>query len=287
MSEQRPKYIDDALQMIGKGYEPAAIIEEPRRRLVMGGQPGFEQQDSAAWVKLSTAFKAHIKELRGAPLAVWLYLSLSINREGIAFPGIRTMAAHLGYSHQGVLDAIKTLEEKGYLTVSRGEKRYNIYKPEFAANGKGNEPVNLLDSSSVNESSFSPNESSGLDSNKNNKIKNKRECPIMKALGEFKIKANPAMTGITITEWQSVHADEWIIKAIQMAQGNHINYADRILQTWEEKGYPPERKTPPERQADPAPAYHNTEPEDDPEEENRMTYKEYQAWKAAQNASGN
>jgi hypothetical protein len=148
---------------------------------------------------LSTAFKPHIKELRGAPLAVWLFISLSIDKSGKAFPGIRTMANQLGYSHQGVLDAIETLERKGYLGVLRGEKRYNIYQPEFAAIGRGKEPVNSLDSSdnestfSPNESTFSPNESSPLDSNKRNKsnknIANKKNLETIKAKADRKVDA--------------------------------------------------------------------------------------------------
>ena len=192
MGEQQEKYITDAAEMLGAGYhEPAAIIEEPRRRKVMGQLPGFDEQDTAAWVKLSTAFKPHIKALKGAPLAVWLYLSLSINRNGQAFPGIRTMAEELDYSHQGIIDAVKTLEEKGYLAVRRGERRYNLYEPGFAAIGRGKEPVNSVDSLAdestfpANESTFSPNESSGLDLNKRNKIKQEPKKDLIDAMLEI------------------------------------------------------------------------------------------------------
>lgn len=158
--------------------EPAAIIEQPQPRLVL--REGLGEEWSCAWVKLSTAFKAHIKELRGAPLAVWLYISLSINKNGIAFPGIKTIAEETGYSHQGVIDAIKTLEERGYLRVIRGAKRYNLYEPEFAAIGRRAEPTETVNSvestqlsqvSGTDESTFSPEESSRVDSNKINKIK--------------------------------------------------------------------------------------------------------------------
>ena len=179
MSENPPEYVTEALELLSG--EPAAIIEQPRSRLILRETLGEEW--TVAWVKLSTAFKPHIKNLRGAQLAVWLYISLSINEKGVAFPGVRTIAEDTGYSHQGVLDAIKELEEKGYLKVRRGEKRYNLYEPEFAAIGKTNEPsesVNSVDSSPTsqllppNESTFLPNESSGLDLNKKNK-RNKKE----------------------------------------------------------------------------------------------------------------
>lgn len=172
------EYITDALEMLGAGHQPPAIIEQPRSRMVLRETLGEEW--TVAWVKLSTAFKPHIKNLRGAPLAVWLYISLSINEKGVAFPGIRTIAEDTGYSHQGVLDAIAILEEKGYLNVRRGERRFNLYEPEFAAIGKTNEPsetVKSVESTQLsqvlppNESTFSPNESSGLDLNKKNKNK--------------------------------------------------------------------------------------------------------------------
>jgi hypothetical protein len=170
--------LKDALEMLGTGYEPAAIIEQPTKKLILRDELGEEW--TVAWVKLSTAFKPHIKNLHGSPLAVWLFISLSINRNGVAFPGIRTIAEQTGYSHQGVLDAITILEDKGYLKVTRGERKFNIYHPEFAAIGRINEPsesVKKVDSSSmsqlltIDESTFQPDESSGLDLNKRNKNK--------------------------------------------------------------------------------------------------------------------
>jgi hypothetical protein len=66
------------------------------------------------------------------------------------------------------------LENKGYMKVRRGEKRYNLYEPEFAAIGRNNEPSDestQLTSpvSKPDESTFPANESSALDSNKRNK----------------------------------------------------------------------------------------------------------------------
>ena len=233
------KQLTDARQMLGTGYEPAAVIEQPRSRLVL--RDGLGEEWTVAWVKLSTAFKPHIKNLRGAQLAVWLYISLSINEKGVAFPGIRTIAEDTGYSHQGVLDAIKDLEAKGYMKVRRGERRYNLYEPEFAAIGKVNEPsetVNSVDESSKlsqvlqpNESTFSPNESSGLDLNK----KNKKELDLVdlelsklpamslrKAVGEyFKLNVN----------WETKTARQWL----EWAHGENIT-AEQIAQaakTWQ------------------------------------------------------
>lgn len=162
--------------------EPAAIIEQPRSRLVI--RDGLGEEWTTAWVKLSTAFKPHIKEIRGAPLAVWLYISLSINRSGTAFPSINKIAEDTGYSRNGVIESVKVLEQKGYLSVRRGERKFNLYEPKFAANGRGNDPdesTQLTDPDEStewtglllppDESTFSPNESTPVDLNKKNKRK--------------------------------------------------------------------------------------------------------------------
>ncbi len=238
MSEQSEEYITDAKQMLGAGYEPAAVIEQPRSRMVLRESLGEEW--TVAWVKLSTAFKPHIKNLRGAPLAVWLYISLSINEKGIAFPGIRTIAEDTGYSHQGVLDAIKELEGKGYLLVRRGERRFNIYEPEFAAIGRTNEPsesVNLVDESSElsqvsppNESTFSPNESSGLDLNK----KNKKELDLV----DLELSKLPAMSLRKAvseyfklnTNWETKYNRQWMEWAVDT--GITAEQIARAADTW-------------------------------------------------------
>ena len=237
MSEQQEEYITDAKEMLGAGYQPPAIIEQPRSRMVLRETLGEEW--TVAWVKLSTAFKPHIKNLRGAPLAVWLYISLSINEKGVAFPGIRTIAEDTGYSHQGVLDAIKELEGKGYLHVRRGERRFNIYEPEFAAIGRTNEPsetVNLVESSKLsqvstpNESSFLPNESSGLDLNKKNKKEQDlvdlelSKLPAMslrKAVSEY-FKLN--------TNWETKYNRQWMEWAVDA--GITAEQIARAADTW-------------------------------------------------------
>jgi len=175
MSQEQADYVTEAMKLLNG--EPAAIIEQPRKRLVL--RDGLGEEWTVAWVKLSTAFKPHIKEIRGAPLAVWLYIALSVNKQGVSFPSINKIADDTGYSRNGVMDAIKILEEKGYMKVRRGEKRFNLYEPEFAAIGKMNEPsdestqfTSLL--LSPDESTFSPNESSTVDSNKRLTRENKK-----------------------------------------------------------------------------------------------------------------
>ncbi|HAR45960.1 MAG TPA: hypothetical protein DCS05_07270 [Nitrospiraceae bacterium] len=64
--EEQADYVTEAMELLNG--EPAAIIEQPRARLIL--RNGLDEQWTVAWVKMSTAFKPHIKELHGAPLAV-------------------------------------------------------------------------------------------------------------------------------------------------------------------------------------------------------------------------
>jgi biotin operon repressor len=201
-------YVTEAMSLL-QG-EPAAIIEQPRARTVL--RAGMGEEWTVAWVKLSTAFKPHIKEIRGAPLAVWLYIALSVNKQGVSFPSINKIAEDTGYSRNGVMDAIKELEERGYMKVRRGERKFNLYEPEFAAIGRTNEPSNESTqfTSPVlppDESTFSPDESSVLDLNKSNKNK----PDLLDMLLEQEQKAQPirnaclmfetAMLGSTVSQW--------------------------------------------------------------------------------------
>lgn len=248
MSEDQTDYIAEAMDLLAG--EPAAIIEQPHVRYLL--RDGLDEQWTVAWVKLSTAFKPHIKELRGAPLAVWLFISLSINKSGIAFPGIRTIADETGYSHQGVLNAIATLEEKGYLKVRRGERRFNLYEPEFAAIGQTNEPsgsVNSVDSTfPADESTFSPDESTSLDSNKINKNKQEKrdsDSVIFAALSELTGGGLNSNTPKFVDAWLEKHTQEWILRAVGIAKekrARSIKYVDEILISWEANGYPKTRE---------------------------------------------
>lgn len=234
--EEQADYVTEALDLL-KG-EPAAVIEQPRSTIVL--RDGLDQVWTVAWVKLSTAFKPHIKQLKGSPLAVWLYISLCVNEKGVSFPGILTIAEDTGYSHQTVIDAIKVLEGKGYLKVRRGERRYNLYEPEFAAIGRVNEPSDTVKSdesnnlmsqvSSPDESSFSPNESTPLDSNKSNKIK-----PDMVDFELSKLPAISLRNAIRDYFWLNINWDTKTARQwLEWAHGENIT-AEQIKQaadTW-------------------------------------------------------
>ena len=186
MSEKKAEYkvdqsitqdLDDAIEMLGKGY-PSVTIEPPRK--LMEKRKDFEEVSRPAWIKFSTAFKLEMKNIKPNALKVWIYIALSVNYSGVAFPGIRTIADNIGVSHQTVLTAIKELEDLGLLSVKRGEARHNFYQlsDDFVTIGRGTEPVQKLDQSNLEAPiglNDTPDESSGLDSNKKEQDINKKD----------------------------------------------------------------------------------------------------------------
>lgn len=133
MSEEKAEYLVDALEMIGAGYEFHAgetYVTQGEDDLpeVVRGQP---------WIKLSMAFLRTMPKLKGAKLSVWLAIVLRINERYISFPSIKTICEDTGLSNRAVIDTIKELEESGYLTVKRRDRRVNIYQVRsYAAFGE-------------------------------------------------------------------------------------------------------------------------------------------------------
>lgn len=154
MSEIKGEYktgnpeVDDAIEMMGKGYEhPAVIITPPVVEIAMGEEPGFIQTKTPAFVKMSTAFKKHMKKLKGAKLAIWLYIALSINDQGTAYPGIEAIMRDTGFSNREVIDSIKEIAGLGYLTVRRRSGTSSLYRiADFVAIGKDHNPTSEVTS---------------------------------------------------------------------------------------------------------------------------------------------
>lgn len=135
MSQEQADYITEAMEMIGQGYEqPAAIIDLPRtvKALQEGGLVDYKVW---GWVKMSAKFLAHLKYLKGAKLAIWQCIALSIDETGKCKRTIKEIVELTDYSHTEVVESIKELEDAGYLSVSRLQKN-NIYSPVFVARGE-------------------------------------------------------------------------------------------------------------------------------------------------------
>jgi DNA-binding transcriptional regulator YhcF (GntR family) len=162
--------VNNARAMIGMD-EPAIVIERPR--VIAERQPNgeFIERTTPVYVKYSTAFKDELKGITGSELKVWTYIILSINENGTAFPGIRTVAEAVGVSHQTVITAVEGLEKKKLLHVVRGEKRYNIYQPSdeyvgIFSKDPMSQKIRPVKKEERTSQVSSANESNGLDLNK-------------------------------------------------------------------------------------------------------------------------
>lgn len=131
--EQKDEYNTDS--------QYAAIIESPRMVKTLS-EDGVIYSKAWGWVKTSAKFIAHIKKLRGAKLAIWMTIALSIDEEGTCKLTIKELCEVTGYSHTEVIDSLKEMSVWGYLGINK-DQRGNIYTPEFVARGE-NKPSETL-----------------------------------------------------------------------------------------------------------------------------------------------
>ena len=74
MSEEQADYL-------AENEQPAAIIESPRKVIALR-EKGLIEYQVWGWVKMSAKFLAHLKYLKGAKLAIWQCIALSIDETG-------------------------------------------------------------------------------------------------------------------------------------------------------------------------------------------------------------
>jgi hypothetical protein len=149
MSEQQADHeveqgeLSDAVEMLGKGYERAAVEIHPPSTVMERRGREFREVEHPAFVKISTAFKAEMKDVDEISLKVWLYISLCVNRySGRANPGLRTIARDTSFAVNTVRAAIERLEnEYNLLTVDREKQKYNIYEPLAFVSANRLDPV--------------------------------------------------------------------------------------------------------------------------------------------------
>lgn len=129
MSEQQADYTTEAMDMLGKGYEPTIEIEAPRTVTERRGGKLVES-DRPAFVKIYTDFKRELKTIKGDDLKVWMYLALSVNRySGDARPGLRKIAEDTDLSVNTLQKCLERLEEKGLLDIEKKDGKGNVYRP--------------------------------------------------------------------------------------------------------------------------------------------------------------
>jgi hypothetical protein len=156
----------DAIEMPGRGYVPAVVIERPRKAYGINDS-GLKEFQLAGWVKMSARFCLRIKELRGAKLAIWLCISLNIDESGECNLTQNEICKLTGYSRTEIIDSLSELDDMGLLSVDRSGRR-NMYRPVYVAKGKGNDPhVQKLNTSKV-QNRYAP-----LDSNESSQAREK------------------------------------------------------------------------------------------------------------------
>ena len=154
MSEDQGEYVTkedvgEAMEMLGKGYlevnEPSFIIEPKSTVLIrVGKEVHATERDS--FVKISTSFKDELEFIDGNSLKVWIFISLSINRNsGMAFPGLRTIAKKTKLSVNTVQKCISDLEEQGLMTIHKGKRKTNLYEPTAYVSANKKDAVSKTD----------------------------------------------------------------------------------------------------------------------------------------------
>jgi hypothetical protein len=136
MTEEQQEYITEAIDMLGKGYEPTIEIEAPRKVTTRRGGKLLEE-DRPAFVKIYTDFKQELKDIKGDDLKVWLYLALSVNRfTDDARPGLRKIAEDTGLAVNTVQGCLDRLEESNLLDIERKDGKRNVYRPSDYVSAK-------------------------------------------------------------------------------------------------------------------------------------------------------
>lgn len=257
MTEEQSKYVtqsdvDDALEMIGKGYDdqqPAAIIESPRMVKALSDK-GLVEYQAWGWVKTSAKFIGHIKKLKGAKLAIWQTVALSIDVTGTCPLSVNEIADLSGYSRSETIESLKELDEMGYLSTQKQVGRKSIYKPFFVARGasdpeeptknnpsrKTTRPVSSLGYPS------SPSERNARPSIKELKsIKEEEEEKLSRIVRAYESEIG-IITAFIADELKAESActlEAWIVDAIhEAAVQNKRNwkYVKAILKRWHEQG---------------------------------------------------
>lgn len=177
-------------------------------------------------------------------------------RVGVCREGLPTTAKKCQMSEGQASEKRQSLADKGWVILERiemGGKRYRYvvrvvdrWIENFARfSGLSIEQI----TKQVEKGSPSPHEGSpSPHEGKKELIKNLRDDrfgAIAQKLSEITGGGLNSQSADMIDTWMEQHKDEWIFKAMQMAEDNaarHQNYVDKILIGWEANGYPKSRE---------------------------------------------
>lgn len=238
-------YVSDAVEMMGAGYEqPAAVIDPPRtlKALRVGGLAEYK---AWGWVKMSAKFIAHLRQLKGAKLAIWQCIALSIDETGTCKMTLKQIGALTGYSHTEVIESLKELELAGYMDINK-DRKTNIYKPVFVARGESQSPketlVKKLDSSTADSNESSPaieNSSPSISRVKDFNNVNERFALLRKLYTENIGAMVPLMIDMLRNAAINYPDSTWYSAAFEVAvtkNARNWKYVETVLENWKNNG---------------------------------------------------
>jgi hypothetical protein len=126
---------DDTRGKYNANQDATAAEIHPPKVIHAVADEGLIEYKVWGWVKISANFINHIRKLKGAKLAIWQVISLSIDEGGICGLSIQEIADLSGYSYSETHKSIKELDDMGYLSIGREIGRKSLYYPNFAARG--------------------------------------------------------------------------------------------------------------------------------------------------------
>jgi DNA-binding MarR family transcriptional regulator len=96
---------------------------------------GSQERKKTTYVKFSVTFREkQLRQLKGAPLAVFICLALHIQEDGTCFPSVSLISRETGYNKDTVFKALKRLELRGYIARQQEKDkktrrfRSNVYQ---------------------------------------------------------------------------------------------------------------------------------------------------------------
>lgn len=223
-------------------------------------KPAPQEQEEQAIFDLSDLrkYRTELPNLYDdADLDVYEFRLLAhYKRVGICREGLSTTAMKCKMSEGQVSQKRQSLSEKGWITLERIEmsgKRYRYvirvidrWIENFAkfSGLDAEEIARQVQNGSPSRGEGSPSRGEG----KKELIKNLRDDrfgTIAQKLSEITGGGLNSQSSEMIATWMDNHSDEWIYKAMQIAEdkgARHQNYIDTILVGWEANGYPKTRE---------------------------------------------
>ena len=245
--EDQKEYVTDAIEMLGIGYDHPAVEIEPERTVLERWNGHTQAREKPAFIKLSTAFKQELSDISGDALKVWIFISLSINRNtGKANPGLRTIAAGVNLAVNTVQKCLKELEDLHLLDVDRHTARYNIYEsPEYVSANRaeptvsnGDTPAETVSNSKQTVSNSHKTVSPLMILNQINQIEPEATATIFK-IYQDNIAMIVPKTREMLLSIEKDYPEGWFADATLEAVKNNkrnLGYIEAILKRWKADG---------------------------------------------------